>query len=103
MKEYIDAIDFISNHSKSPFTWTQLLYKYDFSEEIIERMIPYVDFLDIIKSQQKLSLEFIVNKILLSNNKLNHNELDLTIEDICKYQNRFDINEILAYIKNNKN
>lgn len=53
--------------------WNDLLFTYTFSEESLNKMIPYVDHYNIIKTQKYLSKEFL-------------NKLDIEKELIDNYQ-----------------
>lgn len=86
--------------SKCPqLYWTELLSKYQFAEKQLVRMTEVVDLFDILKTQKNLSLDFLIKDILRSPHKKNHNEQDLDISDVIRYQPQHKLDAILKRMK----
>jgi hypothetical protein len=80
--------------------WTELLHNHAFTESALTVMLPAVDLYDVLKTQKNLSLNFIVDHLLGSANKTNHNETDLTIDDIIRYQPQHTQQSIIIELNN---
>lgn len=68
-------------------------------EEYLYSIKEYVELTDILKTQTKLSLNFVVDVILNSNSAHTRREKDITIDDVLNYQTHLTRAEILSRIK----